>query len=141
VLEPLLDWSFANAGVSQDEFLMPAWGLGEATGIDPRQFVEAAVNPETLLVLLGQRSPRGPDETSLFNRPLAPPVGNCSEFAAWGSATANGKMLIARNTDYGLNGEAGSDVSAGRHAGLRSLIGWGELRLRNSPKTTTKSSG
>ncbi len=105
VLQPMMSKSI-NSSRSPTELLGSVWALGEATGISSDVFLEAAFNPETLLVILGQRAPQN---RGLFGRifginHLTAPVTECSAFAAWGSATESGELIIGRNTDYGLNG-------------------------------------
>jgi tetratricopeptide (TPR) repeat protein len=105
VLEPLMSKSINSSG-APTELLKSAWALGEATGVSSDVFLEAAFNPEALLVILGQRAPQN---RGLFGRifgfdQLVAPVSECSAFAAWGSSTENGELIIGRNTDYGLNG-------------------------------------
>lgn len=76
------------------EPLAEAFGLSAATGIDVQTIVEAALGPETAQVLLGQFS-----SLAIGSAP-----SQCTSFVAWGDATADGEMLIGRNTDYPLNG-------------------------------------
>lgn len=64
--------------------------LSDAAGIPPERLLRALFNPEILLVLARLGG-------------VACPTC-CSSFAAWGSYTSDGNLLIGRNMDYPLNG-------------------------------------
>jgi predicted choloylglycine hydrolase len=93
VLKPTIRHSLEEAPLPQDVLLQTVWGLSESTGMSTEMILEAAFNPEVLQILLGTHTDTFPGGE-----------GHCSAFAAWGDATVDGRMLVGRNTDYGLNG-------------------------------------
>src|SRR5688572_15913961 len=97
ISEGILDYAIKTFGANSSTLLPEAYGLAESTGMSLQTVLYGAVGPESLTVLLGERSRGG---TSLGGTSPA----HCSAFAAWGSATKTGEILIGRNTDYPLNG-------------------------------------
>lgn len=73
-----------------------AFAMSEATGLEMNTVLDAVLNPSVLMILAAQTTTDG---TATFTPPI-----DCSEFAAWGARTADGQLLIARNTDFPLNG-------------------------------------
>ncbi len=92
ISEPILRNGLAYLGGSSSQSLGEIYGLSEGSRVPVWTILRAAVGPETSQVLLGLT------ETSIGSDL------QCSSFAAWGSATQGGEMLIGRNTDYPLNG-------------------------------------
>ncbi len=75
--------------------------LCDGAGISISQAIQGIYNPELLLILAryqGRRSPTGGPPAAVI------PPSCCSSFAAWGSMTAGGDLLVGRNLDYPLNG-------------------------------------
>lgn len=93
ISEPILRSGLAYLGGSPDQSLAEVYGLSEGCRVPVRTVLRGVLGPETTQVLLGLTQ--------------AKVVGGglqCSSFAAWGSATRDGEMIIGRNTDYPLNG-------------------------------------
>lgn len=97
--EAMLNSMLNRPGVSADEILLEAYGLSDGAGRPLSELLNGVVGPESLQVLVGERL-----EKSSFLGAVAAPSPQCSAFVAWGDSTANGEMLIGRNTDYPLNG-------------------------------------
>jgi hypothetical protein len=93
ISEPILRRGLAYQGGSPTRDLGDTYGLSESCGVPVWTILRAAVGPETAQVLLG-----------LTQAKVAGGHLQCSSFAAWGSATLDGEMIIGRNTDYPLNG-------------------------------------
>jgi hypothetical protein len=92
ISEPMVRSSLAYLGGPPAQTLADLYGIVESCGIPVRTILRAVLGPETAQVLLGLTEAQ---------------VGggiHCSSFAAWGSATKDGEMIIGRNTDYPLNG-------------------------------------
>lgn len=75
-----------------------AFGISEATGLPLNTVFDAALAPSVLMLLAAQTT------DTVESAPAFGPMSNCSEFAVWGERSATGNLLIARNTDYPLNG-------------------------------------
>lgn len=81
-----------------NELSHDAWGLSESSGLGVDQVVYAVLAPESIMTLFGSVA-----ESPLLNSPT--PLANaCSEFVVTGDRSSTGKLIIGRNTDYGLNG-------------------------------------
>jgi hypothetical protein len=93
IAEPMLRHGLARVEGAHDEHLSEAYGLAEGCGVSVRTILRAALGPETAQTLLGLA-----ESVAVGGAP------QCSSFAAWGSATEDGQMIIGRNTDYPLNG-------------------------------------
>jgi hypothetical protein len=92
ISEPMARSGLAYLGSPAEKSLPDLYGIAESCGISVRTILRAVLGPETAQVLLGLTEAN---------------VGggaHCSSFAAWGSATRGGEMIIGRNTDYPLNG-------------------------------------
>jgi hypothetical protein len=89
--------------LGRSDALDEAVALSDATGIPVTVLVRALFNPETLLILarVGNGSYR---QRATMLESVVAPDNCCSAFAAWGSYTEDGSMLIGRNMDYPLNG-------------------------------------
>jgi len=97
ISEGILEYGFTHGGGSGGELLTEGYGLTESSGVPLKSILYGAVGPESLQVLLGERSRE--------DVPFAGAgTGFCSAFAAWGPSTKTGEMIIGRNTDYPLNG-------------------------------------
>jgi tetratricopeptide (TPR) repeat protein len=94
ITEGMFHYAVANAGANAEKVLLDAYGLSEGSQVPVETLLYGALGPESLQVLLGERTPN----------PAAAFSSQCSEFAAWGSRTSDGEVLIGRNTDYPLNG-------------------------------------
>jgi len=86
------------------------FAVSEASGVPVNTFLDAALNP-SVLMLLAARTTDGVTPPSERTMPNALPglgaagaAANCSEFAVWGDRTADGNIVIGRNTDYPLTG-------------------------------------
>lgn len=75
--------------------------LSDATGLPPHTLIRALFGPEVLLLLATLDSDARRERVSV--RTSLPTPISCSSFAAWGSYTPNGDLLIGRNMDYPLN--------------------------------------
>ncbi len=93
ISEPILRSGLIYQGGSRLQHLGEIYGLSEGCHVPVTTIMRAVVGPETAQVLLG-----------LTEAKAAGGAPQCSSFAAWGSATQNGEMIIGRNTDYPLNG-------------------------------------
>ena len=93
ISEPIARNSLAFLGDSSRQSLAEIYGLAEGCGVPVRTVLRGGLGPETAQVLLG-----------LTESKFAASGAQCSSFAAWGSATKDGEMIIGRNTDYPLNG-------------------------------------
>jgi len=92
ISEPIVRSGLAYLGGSPEQSLGEVYGMSESCRVPVRTILRGVVGPETAQVLLGLSEAK---------------VGGglqCSSFAAWGSATRDGEMIIGRNTDYPLNG-------------------------------------
>lgn len=97
--EAMLKSMLNRPGAAADDLLLEAYGLSAGSGRPLTEVLNGAVGPESLQVLVGERL----GSASLLGA-VAAPSPQCSAFVAWGDVTANGEMLIGRNTDYPLNG-------------------------------------
>jgi hypothetical protein len=93
ISEPILRGGLAYLGSPAEQSLPDLYGISESTRIPLRTILRGVLAPETVQVLLG-----------LTEAKVGGGGVHCSSFAAWGSATRGGEMIIARNTDYPLNG-------------------------------------
>jgi tetratricopeptide (TPR) repeat protein len=94
IAEPMLRNGLRRARERGDDSLLDAYGLSEGSGVPVRTIVHAALGPESAQTLLGKTA----------GTVTATDPSQCTSFAAWGSATAGGQLIIGRNTDYPLNG-------------------------------------
>ncbi len=94
IAETMLRHGLDRARQRDDDTLPEAYGLSEASGVPVRTIIHAALAPECAQTLLGKTG-----ALAVGGNP-----NQCTDFAAWGSATENGEMLIGRNTDYPLTG-------------------------------------
>lgn len=92
----LLDNSLATADDTVGKTIkLTAFGISEATGMPMNTVFDAALSPSVLMILA----------VNTTDSPVQlAPISNCSEFLAWGDRSADGNLIIARNTDYPLNG-------------------------------------
>ena len=93
ISEPILHSGLAYLGNSAEQTLAEIYGLSESCRIPVRTILRGVLGPETAQVLLG-----------LTEANVGGGGAHCTSFAAWGSATSSGEMIIGRNTDYPLNG-------------------------------------
>jgi hypothetical protein len=93
----ILHGGLARSGTDDREPLLDGYGLSDGAGVPLRTLTGAALAAEVAQVLLGQtdREPRPP---------FAAPAACCTSFAAWGSRTPEGELVLGRNTDYPLTG-------------------------------------
>lgn len=94
----ILKHSSQNMGISQDEYLLEAYGLAEGSGYKLDKVVYAFLSPEILQLILGQQM-RGSK-----NLPSPQMATNCTDFAIPPHQTATDDYIIGRNTDYSLSG-------------------------------------
>ncbi|MBC8869914.1 MAG: hypothetical protein H8E44_10875, partial [Planctomycetes bacterium] len=74
------------------------YGLSGGSGISRATITRGLLAAEVLFVLSAdQASKRRAIE-------YVPQAGQCSGFVAWGPYTGDSQLIVARNTDYGLNG-------------------------------------
>lgn len=99
ITDKIFNFSLSKINEETDGVLNEAIAMSDSTGFPVRDLVRALFAPEALLVLA-----KGNNKTSGQLVKLIPPVSNCSSFAAWGSKTTDGEMLIGRNMDFPLNG-------------------------------------
>ena len=93
IAEPIARNSLAWLGDHSERCLAEIYGLSEGCRVPVRTVMRGLLGPETAQVLLG-----------LTEAKFAGSGVHCTAFAAWGSAAKNGELIIARNTDYPLNG-------------------------------------
>ena len=93
----------ARSVLGGTETLDEAIALSEATGLSVSTLVRGLFNPETLLMLARVSSGAHRQRARLLEEVVAP-ASCCSAFAAWGSYSQDGRMIIGRNMDYPLNG-------------------------------------
>lgn len=93
----ILHGGIARAEAGDRVPLLDGYGLSDGSGVPLPTLIGAALAAEAAQVLLGQTD-REPIP------PCAAPAACCTSFAAWGSRTRGGELLIARNTDYPLTG-------------------------------------
>jgi|GEM_PF-1059332 len=98
--QSFLQSALSNGAATSSPMINEAYGLSEGSGRPLEEIFYAAVNPESLQIMVGERLSSEP--TALG--PIVGPTSSCSAFVAWGKSTADGEMLIGRNTDYPLNG-------------------------------------
>ena len=91
---PMLRASLARSDDAPHEALAEAFGLSEGSGVAIQTIIDAALGAETAQTLLGKAE----------HLAVGAAPNQCTSFAAWGTATADGEMIIGRNTDYPLNG-------------------------------------
>jgi predicted choloylglycine hydrolase len=96
IAERMLRHALSLVEDDPDLHLAEAYGLSEGSGVPVKTILNAALGPESAQVLFGM--------TANGLQVGGPGVNQCTSFAAWGAATADGDMLIGRNTDYPLNG-------------------------------------
>jgi len=94
ISEPMLRHGLTEVKGDETATLAEAYGLSESTGVAVDTIIYAALGPETAQVLLGLTEGIATGAS----------VSNCTSFVAWGSKTADGGMVLGRNTDYPLNG-------------------------------------
>jgi tetratricopeptide (TPR) repeat protein len=85
----------------EDDTLTELIALCDGARLSISQAIQGIYNPELLLILAkyqGRRAPSGGPQAAVI------PPTCCSSFAAWGSMTAGGELLVGRNLDYPLNG-------------------------------------
>ena len=93
-----------SGALGDDGTLLESIALCDAAGLSISDLIQSLFNPEILLILAkygggDRRSKEEPIEGAGI-----PPASCCSSFAAWGSRTADGRLLIGHNLDYPLNG-------------------------------------
>lgn len=98
VTDPLIKNTVGTNDPNTAPMMAQAYGLSESTGIDTKTIVEALLAPDLLILLAAATTPGAEPQLA------SPLIGNCSDFAAWGRYTPDGKMVIGRNLDYPLNG-------------------------------------
>jgi hypothetical protein len=98
--ESFLKSALSNGAATSTSMINEAYGLSEGSGRPLEEILYAAVNPESLQIMVGERL--SGEATALG--PIVGPTSSCSAFVAWGKSTADGEILIGRNTDYPLNG-------------------------------------
>ncbi|MCA9666315.1 MAG: hypothetical protein KC503_12030 [Myxococcales bacterium] len=92
--DPMLRHALRRARQVGDESPLDGYGLAAGAGIPARTVFRAPLGPEVAQLLLGKTAGRigGADPNM------------CTSFVAWGARTANGELIIGRNTDYPLTG-------------------------------------
>lgn len=105
VTDSMLDYAVkaARSVLGATETVDEAIALSEATGISVTTLVRALFNPETILMLARVSSGAHRQRARLLEEVVAP-ASCCSAFAAWGSYSHDGSMIIGRNMDYPMNG-------------------------------------
>jgi tetratricopeptide (TPR) repeat protein len=93
----------ARAVLGSADALDEAIALSEATGLPAMDLVRALFNPETMLMLARVSGGAYRQRAKLLEEVVVP-AACCSSFAAWGSYSQDGEMIIGRNMDYPLNG-------------------------------------
>lgn len=88
--------------LGEEETFDETIGLSDATGIPVTTLVRALFGPEVLLLLATLDSDARREHVPVRTE-LPVPI-TCSTFAAWGSYTTTGDLLIGRNMDYPLHG-------------------------------------
>jgi hypothetical protein len=104
----LLDNAFTRAGdMAETSIRMTAFAMSEASGLPMNTVFDAALSPSILMILAQSTNDGllGGLIPGSGGGPAFAPMSNCSEFEAWGPRTADGELIIARNTDYPLNGK------------------------------------
>jgi len=96
--DKILQYSIQNKGGDPSQVLLEAYGLAEGAQIPLDTVIRGVLGPESLQVVLGERF-KG---NKLL--PAAGAANSCTDFVVRGEATAQGEMVIGRNTDYPLNG-------------------------------------
>jgi hypothetical protein len=92
----MIDYAVEKQKIPRDQFLADLYGIARGSGLSLDQVIHAFTGPESLQVLLGERS-KGSKELP------APLMANeCTDFVA--PSTTGAGMIIGRNTDYPLNG-------------------------------------
>jgi len=91
----------AESGVGSDQSLLEAIAFADATGLPAKDFIQSLFNPDLLLLL--SKYGGGAWRSNVGRKVCVPPIC-CSSFAAWGSNTKCGEMLIGHNMDFPLNG-------------------------------------
>jgi hypothetical protein len=87
--------------LGEEETFDETIALADATGLPAMTLIRALFGPEVLLLLATADS-----DSRRLNVPVrtALPIPiSCSSFAAWGSTTKDGNLIIGRNMDYPLN--------------------------------------
>jgi len=74
------------------------YGLSEGSGISHATITRGLLAAEVLFVLSADEARKR--RTVEY----VPHAGQCSGFVAWGPYTSDSELVVARNTDYGLNG-------------------------------------
>ena len=96
--DKILQYAIKNKGGDPNQILLEAYGLAEGAQISADTVIRGVLGPESLQVVLGERF-KG---NKLL--PAAGSANSCTDFVVRGEVTAQGEMVIGRNTDYPLNG-------------------------------------
>lgn len=96
--DKILEYGIKSQGGDATKLLLEAYGLSEGANLPLDMVIRGVLGPESLQVVLGERM-QGKKSV-----PAAGLVNSCTDFVARGEATAQGEMVIGRNTDYPLNG-------------------------------------
>lgn len=100
--DAILESGITNGNGTVDQVLQEGYGLSDGSTMELQDILHGMVNPESLQVFVAEHL----GKQSLLSRIVTASAfpSSCSAFTAWGDATADGEMIIGRNTDYPLNG-------------------------------------
>lgn len=99
--DSIMKYGIDALGGDTDLFLAEAYGLSEGAELALDSVIHAAFGPESLQVILGKQKSRQNEDDEIERNIFGQ---TCTDFAARGSYTTTGDLIIGRNTDYPLNG-------------------------------------